>query len=129
MMTMKRIVLALSAVCHTSFVSAAIRHRKLLGETENAIPGQYIVELYPDVDVLSVAETSILAAQEDGTSTQAQVSYIYGTVFNGFAVNNYAEQDLANLLNNPQVKTVWIVSVCCFCLATSHCFSLRCVAV
>jgi hypothetical protein len=88
----------------------ALRHRKLQGEPTEPIPGQFVVELYPEYNPRDHAIGLLNAVQNDNSPNKAEVSFYYGYVMNGFAMKNFPEEKLNGFLNNPQVKAVWRVS-------------------
>jgi hypothetical protein len=101
-----------------SAVTLRRQARKLANENPaDGIPGQFMVELYPQYNPHLVA-TGLLNSLINGNSpNKPQITFYYDYVMNGFAVTRFPEERLQGLLNNPQVKTVWRVSksntLCC----------------
>jgi hypothetical protein len=91
--------------------SPALRqHRKLQASPSEPIPGQFVVELYPQYNPRDHATGLINAAKNGNSTNKAEVMFYYGNVMNGFAMKNFPEEKLNGFLNNPQVKAVWRVS-------------------
>jgi hypothetical protein len=101
-----------------------LRHRKLKKSPKDVLPGQFIVEFYPEYTpqtetaaVLSAVATANVAATANSatasssswTAPDTKVLYYYDNVMNGVAIANYPEDQLLTLLNNPNVKAVWRV--------------------
>jgi hypothetical protein len=97
--------------CWTGLATAApmssLRHRKLGDTPENAIEGQWIVELEDAVKENDGFQKMLYAVQ---SIPGASVYQLYSNVFYGFAVKNVPEFFLNSLLMNPLVKTVTQVS-------------------
>jgi hypothetical protein len=109
---MKWLVVLLFALGQSVRADSGVRHRKLNEDPTNPIPGQYIVEFYPEYDPMADAAGLLATFQEtDSSSEQVEVLYFYDSVINGLALTNVPEDQLASFLDNPQVKQVWRVCI------------------
>jgi hypothetical protein len=92
------------ACCLLSFHTgnAALRHhRKLANDPVDAIPEQFIVELYPQYNPRETATGLLNAMQNVNSPNKAEVMFVYDHIFNGFAMKHFPEAKLNGFLNNP----------------------------
>jgi hypothetical protein len=109
----------LSVLCGSVAHAAGLRHRKLQADPSEIIPGQYLVELYPEYSakkqasaLTSLWKQNALASNGIATSAAAdsmQIISTYDQALNGFALKNVNDDQLNALLSDPQVKAVWRV--------------------
>jgi hypothetical protein len=100
----------LSNIYRAVYAGPALRHRKLQPSTTNAIPGQYIIELYPNASPQQATSSFTMGVQSTMEAEMPEIVHTYENVMNGFTVKNLADSELSLLLNNPHVKAVWQVS-------------------
>jgi hypothetical protein len=87
-----------------------VRHRKLQEVVGETIPGQFIVELYPQYNPRGEATGLLKASQSGNSPNKAEITAYYDYAMYGFAMKNFPEEKLNGFMNNPQVKAVWRVS-------------------
>jgi hypothetical protein len=108
------LILVLAAGFALAIVAGAqdFHHRKLQPANKGVIPGEYIVELYPQYNPRDKALQLIQGSMSGGGSApQAKVTNYYDKALNGFAVKGLADSELQEFLDNPEVKAVWKVSI------------------
>jgi hypothetical protein len=80
-----------------------LRSLKLQEVAGEVIPGQFIVELYPQYNPHGQATGLLKASQSGNSPNKAEVTHYYDRVMNGFAMKNFPEAKLNGFVNNPQV--------------------------
>jgi hypothetical protein len=108
------LLLLLSLTLVAGAKAEEVRHRKLQASGDGVIPGEYIVELYPEYKPRDNAPALIRAFASSsgggGSAALTKVTNYYDEALNGFAVKNLASSDLKDFLDSPEVKKVWHVS-------------------
>jgi hypothetical protein len=110
----------LALLCLLAWQPAAaqlnVRHRKLQTITQDPVPNQYIVELYPEYSAATVAPQVVSLATKaalvkgGSAAMLPQISATYQYAINGFTTTNLSDPALLALLSDIRVKTVWSVS-------------------
>jgi hypothetical protein len=92
---------------------AIVDHSKLQVQASSSdiISGQFIVELVSDYNPVKAAADFFKEVQDGNDNNKAEVVHYYEHVMNGFAVTSLTEDRLLVLLENPQVKAIWNVSL------------------